>query len=302
MTWYECGVKWMEKGKGHHDRLSGIHPIDKRPRDIASTRLVLRQLDGLRDEAMKALKGPEVTCSYGTPEGLSGFPEVMGNSSGLPSPPSSPPLAALTSANELALNCNSLKRCDTDGKKIDRKEGAVYTIREECERLFCETMKTVFFGEEGNTAINGSVVMGTPNNAYSPPDDYKDVYSNFGNVKAAGKQPIDAWLEIWDYAGGCSFRGFVGGEGEKKSLFAFFDPSIIGQDLKQGLMALIELAEAVFAVSQVVICLDRSVLETEGKTLLKSLRWVGFELITFDMWSNILDTTSDRWLFLGMEV
>jgi len=113
---------------------------------------------------------------------------------------------------------------------------------------------------------------------------------------------MDAWIEVWDYSSGCSFRVFVGGNGENKSLFAFFGSAVVGSDLKQGLMALIELAETVFAVSQVVICLDRSVQENERKALMKSLRWVGFELITLDLWANDIDVTSDKWLFLGMEI
>jgi hypothetical protein len=67
-------------------------------------------------------------------------------------------------------------------------------------------------------------------------------------------------------------------------------------------MALIELAETVFAVSQVIICLDRSVQEGERKAFMKSLRWVGFELITLDLWANDVDVTSEKWLYLGMEI
>jgi hypothetical protein len=67
-------------------------------------------------------------------------------------------------------------------------------------------------------------------------------------------------------------------------------------------MALIELAESVFAVSQVVICLDRAVSDEDRKAFMKSLRWVGFELITLDLWAGELDVTSDRWMFLGMEI
>lgn len=126
------------------------------------------------------------------------------------------------------------------------------------------------------------------------------MYANYYDINHC--QGVSAWLEIWDYRGGCSFRGFVGGKGEGKSLFAFFDSSIIGRDLKQGFMALIELAESVFAVSQVVICLDRSVGDEDRKAFMKSLRWVGFELITLDLWANDLDVTSDRWIFLGMEI
>ncbi|KAI9048589.1 hypothetical protein LZ554_007422 [Drepanopeziza brunnea f. sp. 'monogermtubi'] len=211
-----------------------------------------------------------------------------------------PPLAALTSANELALiSKNSNRKRNNDGKSRRRKEGAAYYIREECERLFCDTMNGVFLGEGGKASSNGSIGMGA--NAYSPPDESADTYNNYF-ARRPTPQAIDAWIEIWDYAGGCSFRGFVGGEGDKKSLFAFFDSAVVGRDLKQGLMALIELAETVFAVSQVVICLDRFVPESDRKAFLKSLRWVGFELISLDMWTNELDVTSDKWLYLGMEV
>lgn len=224
------------------------------------------------------------------------MPEV---GSGIPSPPSSPPLAALTSANELALiSKNPTRKRDNDGRKKSRKEGAAYLIREECERLFCETMKDVFLGDEGRTSSNGSIGMGA--NAHSPPDDRLDVYNNY--FPRWQGQPIDAWIEVWDYAGGCSFRGFVGGNGDAKSLFVFFDSSVVEREQKQGLMALIELAEEVFAVTQVVICLDRSISELDQKSFMKNLRWVGFEPTTFDIWANAVDVTSDNWLFLGMEI
>lgn len=103
--------------------------------------------------------------------------------------------------------------------------------RGECERLFCKTMKTVFLGEEGHAGNNGFIVMGA--NTHSPPDERLGAYTNYFDDVNPG-QGVDAWLEIWDYRGGCSFRGFVGGRGDQKSLFAFFDPSIIGRDLKQG--------------------------------------------------------------------
>ena len=136
---------------------------------------------------------------------------------GLPSPPSSPPLAALTSANEIALapKTNSRKR-DKDGRRKSGREGAAFTIREECERLFCETMKTVFLGER-DAGEDGSSEMETFH------------YSSNHN---AGQ--VNSWLEIWDYAGGCSFRGFVGGTGAEKCLFVFFASDIVGHDLKGG--------------------------------------------------------------------
>jgi hypothetical protein len=160
-------------------------------------------------------------------QGHSGIPE---DSSGAIISPPSPPLAAMTSSNELALIKNPNRKRDNEGKRKSRREGAAYTIREECERLFCETLKTVFLGDEGRS-FNGSNVMGA--NAHSLPDESVDVYNNyFGKVKTG--QGIDAWLEIWDYSGACSFRGFVGGSRDQKSLFAFFDLTVIERDLKQG--------------------------------------------------------------------
>lgn len=143
------------------------------------------------------------------------MPEVP--QTGLPSPPSSPPLAALTSTNELALTpkINSRKR-DKDGQRKSRRGGAAYAIREECERLFCENMKTVFLGER-DAVDSGSVEM--------------DTYHYSGDRNASR---VSSWLEVWDYAGGSSFRGFVASSGSEKCLFAFFDPNVVGRDLKAG--------------------------------------------------------------------
>jgi hypothetical protein len=92
-------------------------------------------------------------------------------------------------------------------------------------------MKTVFLGEEGNAGNSSFIAMGA--NTYSLLDKKLDAYMNyFGEVNTC--QGVDAWLEIWDYRGGCSFRGFVGGAGDSKCLFAFFDSSVIRSDLKQG--------------------------------------------------------------------
>jgi hypothetical protein len=76
-------------------------------------------------------------------------------------------------------------------------------------------MKFVFLGERGTDFSSvGSV----------------DTYNCFGNQNASW---VTAWLELWDYAGGCSFRGFVASSGDEKCLFAFFN-SDVGRDLKQG--------------------------------------------------------------------
>lgn len=45
---------------------------------------------------------------------------------------------------------------------------------------------------------------------------------------------VREWVEIWDYAGGVRFRGFVAEKDGARALFVFFDSSVIGQDLKQG--------------------------------------------------------------------
>lgn len=68
-------------------------------------------------------------------------------------------------------------------------------------------------------------------------------------------------------------------------------------------MALIELAGTAFDCPQMVVCVDRDVDAVESTALLKSLRWVGFDLVSLDMWARGLRVTSSKkWLFLGMEL
>ncbi|OTA80774.1 hypothetical protein M434DRAFT_86090 [Hypoxylon sp. CO27-5] len=234
--------------------------------------------------------------------GPSGIPEVP--ISGLPSPPSSPPLAAITSSNELALQPKNKKR-STNAAPISRSRrgGATLQIREECERFFCETMKAVFQGE-WNMVGNGSCLTGVNNYALTPPDDYPTPPRSSFNDKIVTKPGVyvNGWMEFWDYAGGASFRAFVAEDGDEKSLFAFFDNGLVGRDLKHALIALIELADGPLECSNVVICVDRSMPHDYAKTLMKSLQWVGFELTTLDHWAKDVDVTSDKWLFMGMEV
>ena len=45
---------------------------------------------------------------------------------------------------------------------------------------------------------------------------------------------VSEWVEIWDYVGGLRFRGFAAGQGDQRSLFAFFDDAVIGKELKPG--------------------------------------------------------------------
>ncbi|GAP89568.1 putative ornithine decarboxylase antizyme [Rosellinia necatrix] len=237
-------------------------------------------------------------------QGPSGIPEVP--ISGLPSPPSSPPLAAITSSNELALQPKPKKRSSDNAMTsrrttTSRRGGATFQIREECERFFCETMRAVFQGER-NAVGNGSCLTGV-NGMLTPPDEYPPMppsSSSPGGLTATAD--VKGWMEFWDYAGGASFRAFVAEKGNEKSLFAFFDSGLVGQDLKQALIALIELADGPLGCSDIVICMDRHMPEDYANSLLRSLQWVGFELTTLDHWSEELDVISDKWLFLGMEV
>ncbi|KAL7789997.1 ornithine decarboxylase antizyme domain-containing protein [Trichoderma ceciliae] len=174
-------------------------------------------------------------------------------------------------------------------------------IREECERFFCESMKTVFLGER-NLSINDSGLTG----AYlqSPPLDthLADPFNQGPGLVPAGSL-IDAWMEVWDYAGGSSFRGFVADDGKEKTLFIFFDiEGVLGRDLKKALMALIELADGPLACSQIITCLDRRMPADHARDLIKSLQWVGFDMATLDHWANDLDVTSKQWIFMGMEL
>jgi len=125
-----------------------------------------------------------------------------------------------------------------------------------------------------------------------------------GGVSPRGN--VAAWLEIWDYAGGNSFRGFVAatgdGGGPEKTLFVFFDAGVVGRDLKQALVALIELAEGPLGCEHMVIAVEREIGEEEKRPLLTGLQWAGFSLTTLDYWTGGMDVTSGRWLFMGMEV
>lgn len=67
-------------------------------------------------------------------------------------------------------------------------------------------------------------------------------------------------------------------------------------------MALIEIADGPLDCSRVVTCIDRRMPTDDAVELSKSLQWVGFELATLDHWANDLDVTSNKWVFMGMEI
>ncbi|KAI1841155.1 hypothetical protein JX265_000494 [Neoarthrinium moseri] len=219
-----------------------------------------------------------------------------------------PPLAAITQDNELALTPKKKRSsaanssANNNNNRRSRRGGATLQIREECERFFCDTMKAVF-QVEGNMAGSGSSLTGVYYNT-PPPTDYPTPPSSFSSADGFMKPAIAAnqWMEFWDYAGGASFRAFVSEEDAERTLFAFFDVGLLGRDLKQALIAFIELAEGPLDCSQVVICLDRLIPKDDAKALMRSFQWVGFELTTLDHWAKGFDVTSDKWLFMAMDV
>jgi len=182
-------------------------------------------------------------------------------------------------------------------------------------------MKAVFYGDK-NSATRGSGLTGVHHNNNSssggaigggstngqlstPPEDFAFLdEARIADRPSGGGLGVDmaAWMEIWDYVGGTSFRGFLVEDGGEKSLFAFFDAGVVGRDLKQGLMALIELAEAALGCSQLVICISRSIPDAESKALMKGLQWAGFSITGLDFWGGGLDVTSKKWLLMGMEL
>ena len=171
-------------------------------------------------------------------------------------------------------------------------------------------MRLVFFGE-GTTAGTGSPVMAANKNRAK------------ASVKPlAGEKPrpgmISNWIEVWDYAGDASFRGFVTASTPEKALFVLLDEALIGNDLKHGqvlqssvmtsanvstrLIALIDLASApFFECSRVVLCLDRGMDPVQTKHLIRDLGWVGFAISSLRPWAKAKDELSPRWLFLSME-
>ncbi|KAM0287187.1 hypothetical protein ACHAQH_000501 [Verticillium albo-atrum] len=169
-------------------------------------------------------------------------------------------------------------------------------------------MSAVFQGER-NADSKASGLMGVHTLPTPPNDDPQSNYfggrdgfmSRAQHYVPAGTT-VSAWLEIWDFAGGASFRAFVGDDGQERSLFVFFDGNVVGVDLKKALMALIELADTPLDCQHLVVCLDRRIGEPDAKGLMKSLQWVGFELTTLDHWAKDLDVTSKEWLFMGMEL
>lgn len=139
------------------------------------------------------------------------------------------------------------------------RAGAARTITEECERLFCETLRGVFLGEK--MALTGSHVICREYYGTSGIDGHyeSDYRGGVGCGEDLGMTPpsnrvvkrtlagmpqVVDYIELWDYMGGATFRGFTATsrtspgitdeDDSEKTMFVFFDEMVLARDLKQG--------------------------------------------------------------------
>ncbi|KAI6802419.1 hypothetical protein KC363_g3131 [Hortaea werneckii] len=228
---------------------------------------------------------------------------------GIPSPPSSPD-AGPTGRRRPGLKARS------------RSGDAAHHITEECERLFCETLRTVFLVEK-DTGLETSLVMDAPSSNSNNNDGARGSTTSMAipqhtttkhGIPTPSPSPdtmvlpkttglVKEYVEVFDYVGGLQFRGFVAEKGDERALFVFFENSALGADLKPGLMALLELASSdQFNCSQLVACVGRQADDEAVHDTTRDLGWVGFELMMLDDWAKANDCLSDRWIFMGMDV
>ncbi|KAJ5102860.1 hypothetical protein N7532_003389 [Penicillium argentinense] len=232
----------------------------------------------------------------------SGVPEVpSGSKNSILSPPLERPAA-------------SVERSLPGNNRSEQKGEAMFTIPEECERLFCDTLSATFLGE-GIDARQESLGMGA--------------FQNQPSQIEPGHSRINKWVEVWDYSGDAIYRGFLTEMNGERTLFVFFEDDALGHVLKSGyapifslyhihtyrtiadgcftnrLIALFELAGIdVFDCSQIVACVKRSE-HTNEMELVRSLGWCGFSLTTLEPWASEGDSGpffSTKWLFLAAEV
>jgi hypothetical protein len=213
---------------------------------------------------------------------------------------------------------------------------AAYYIKEECERLFCETLRAVFL-VEGFGSSEDSLVMDMHSSSHI---DHRldslrrdssvsntststsslissNMHDDVGSVSAVAQSNLAPdgfaegsglvlyWLEVFDYVGGARFRCFISQKTEhEQAMFVFFDKNTIveTEELKPGLMALLELcAVPALNCSELILCLDKIAPEKSRSNLIHDLGWVGFEPATLADWTKSDDIISSRWMFLGME-
>jgi len=147
-----------------------------------------------------------------------------------------------------------------------RSGDAAYHITEECERLFCETLRTAFLVEKNAGAERNSLVMGAFEQGRmdeNVADMSKKTPYDYGNAVGMPVQqqrprqnslptpapspgttvayPVQSgglireYLEVYDYhSSGVRFRSFVAEQGASRALFVFFDREVMEQDLKPG--------------------------------------------------------------------
>jgi len=124
-------------------------------------------------------------------------------------------------------------------------------------------------------------------------------------LNVQNKPVITHYLELWDYLGGGSFRGFIARDplSDEKSMFLFFE-NVTDLELKHSLIALIELASECFECERLIIAINRKAECLQS--LVRDLGWVGFELTTLDLYrGNQMKTAqgvSDKWVFVGMDL
>lgn len=100
-------------------------------------------------------------------------------------------------------------------------------------------MKAAFLGER-NPSVHGSGLSGAYLQSPPPDSHLADPFLQSPDAAAAAAAApagsrIEAWMEVWDYAGGSSFRAFVADDGRDKTLFIFFDiEGVMGRDLKKA--------------------------------------------------------------------
>ena len=98
-------------------------------------------------------------------------------------------------------------------------------------------MRAVFWVEK-DAAGNGSCLMGVDSLPTPPEDRYLQVPGMGGHQQykggAATTTSVSAWAEVWDYVGGTSYRAFAAEKDGEKTLFAFFDSTVVDMELKQG--------------------------------------------------------------------
>lgn len=174
------------------------------------------------------------------------------------SPPPSPRVAAKDHSRSAQLQ---------QLQQQSRSGDAAYNITEECERLFCETLRTAFLVEKNAGAERNSLVMGAfeqqgrmDENVAADMSKKTHDYGYAVGMPVQQQRPrqtslptpapspgttvtypvhsggmIREYLEVYDYhSSGVRFRSFVAEQGVSRALFVFFDREVMEQDLKPG--------------------------------------------------------------------